>query len=765
MAVSLTPTTLFEESPDPTYSALDTGVWTDATVATLNSADVNIFTNAKLGASAGWSERYWFATYELSAPMLLEAVKSVTVRALLDSYSGNTQAVDLSLELFLQIGFSRYVATAQAVSGSTPTTGRRFREFEATWSLNPATGVPFAASDLAAGAIYAGIRARCATDPFGASINLTGTGLCCQLLEVEVEGPAGASVEVVRHVLSSHLLRHRKMFKTTSVEVALQYGDVGILKPIEYAGDGQPTPDGLGSGPQAPRRALYLVLQKTPLLQKRRWRLELLDPRTFTRSYWSPLVTNITADAQDTGIARFDQGGGWSTVRAQTGYVRRPPEGLWKDRAPNTPRYHKDYGLLICGGGQRWSANNTFSQGFGGPGPLGLGIGLGYTGWSFVPDVGIPWDQGSTEAVRTEELFELLFDIDGIRRGVKLHDGYRPGNPDAPIYATYTWAGISATRKVRGFMKYRPDYFGPSRPKWMLVRNGSSYFVPGTGWSGTPTWNAPDQFGVAGTGPGISSEWEEFWTEEIDVGGSPATLEWRCGYSAHVSSVPTTGPQTVIFGASGLVESNGNARCFPREFLVTTSADAIQAADNIDISNDLGHRVWDVARGTLHFNVTWGWRHADLVNGDVKELLSCLHRTTSGTRQDRLYYERVDAATGRLVFRRHNSAGATHDSIYTLTGANLPAFLRTDKIGLRWTSSLGELGLTNQTHSVWWNRLKGTDGVVASTLPTQLDGETKVRLGRAQGSTNDQYADCYLKNLEVYPWCLTDAEIRRAMNY
>lgn len=772
MAVaSLTPVSIVQISPDGAYSADDTGGWYDAAAETLASQDVNDFISAKLGSSSGWSTRHWFVSYELVAPPLLDSIRSVTARAVLDSYSANALAVDLQLQFFLVIGGVRYLGSQNPVSGSTPTTSRQFREFEEAWSLNPATGAAFTAADLAPSAIAAGFRFGCATDPAGASINLTGTGMCCTEFEVEVDGAAGQSVEVVRHVLSSHLLRNRKMHETCSIEVAMQYGDVGIMEAIWLASDKVPSDDGLGSGPEVVKRAPYLVLQKTPRLRTRTWKLKLWDLKSFVRSYWSPMVTDITADAQDNGIARIDRGGGWSVTRTQAGYVKRPPEGLWKNRDPNTPRYHKDYGLLICGGGQRWSANNTFSQGFGGPGPLGLGIGLNYSFWNFSPDLAIPWDQASDSAHRTEELFELLFDVDGIRRGVKLHDGYHPGYLDVPIYALYTW-DVAAGAKVRAYMKYFADYGagyngGASLPKWCLLRRVGgvwNYWLPGTGWTASVTWNAPDQFGIVGSGPAVTLPWEEFWTEEVDVGADACSLTIFCGNVTHTSG-PGVGPQTVIFGAAGMVESNGNAHCFPREFLVTTTDTTVQEADDVEINNDEDYRVWDVARGTVHFGVTWSWRHADLADGDVKHLISCHHATTGGVRDDRLFYERIDATSGRLVFRRQNAAGNPYEAVYPISGADLPGFLRTDKIGLRWTSDLEELALPAQTHSIFFNRERGTDGAVAGTVPTQIDGETRVYPGRVLGCSNDEYADCYLRHFEAYPWCLTDADLLRALSY
>ena len=88
MAVSsLVPATLFKQSPDATYSAQDTGAWTDATVATILSEDEADFLVAKLGTSSGWSTRYWFVAYELVTPPLVNVVKNVTLRALFTTFT------------------------------------------------------------------------------------------------------------------------------------------------------------------------------------------------------------------------------------------------------------------------------------------------------------------------------------------------------------------------------------------------------------------------------------------------------------------------------------------------------------------------------------------------------------------------------------------------------------------------------------------------------------------------------------------------------
>lgn len=778
MAVhSLALSSLSEVSPDATYSADDTGVWTDSGVEVIASTDEADFGYAKLGTSSGWPTRHWFAAYTFADPPLLSTVAGVTVRTVFDSYSANANAVDLSLELFIIIDGVRYASDPIPVTGSTPTTGRQFREFDNTWSLNPATGASWSASDLASGTLVAGIRFRCTTDPAGAAVNLTGTGACVQELEVEVSGPAGANVETARHVASSHLLRHLEEFEIISVEVDWRYGDVGIMEPIWLASPSVPTYDGLGSGPEPARRLPCIVLQKTPRLLRKTWQLKLLNARTSAVSYWSPEVTDITADAQDNGIARFDMGGGWEVVRDQVGYARRPPEGLWVDRQKHAPRYHKEFGLAVHGGLQRWSSNNTFSQGSGGPGPLGLGIGTNYDGWSFSPDVAIAWDVGSTEAVRTEELFELLFVVPGLRRGVKLHNGYRPGYADVPIYAEYVWT-VAMNHKVRAFMKYRPDYFGSSRPKWQLVRiaggSGTTYFIPGTGWSATPTWNAPDQFGEPGVGPGIrnpsdtaaelpGSVWEEWWSEEIDVGVDHVTLKLRVGYSDHVSGAGVWPfMQTVIFGAAGLVDSNDNDHCWVRDFLVTTTSDLFQESDAPEINNDSDYRVWHTERGTVNFEFLPDWRHEDLGDGEVKFLKAAVHNSS---RYDSIFYERTNASTGRYVFRRVNADGDEFDAEFVVSDDDLPAWRTAVKVAVIWTSDEEEVGLPARTHLIMIDRVEGTSVQLEGDLPEQVDGETKVLIGWAPGCTNDQVADGYFRHRRMRLEPLSVIELQRALDY
>jgi len=733
-------------SPDLTYDANDTGGWSNTDPTAIDdpqrAPDHSDYIIAPLGPSAGYQDRFFWVSYELDQPTPGVAINKVTVRDWFGSHSLNNVPVDAELEAFLIIGGTRYMHGGPVtVFGSQGFVGFAPEEHLWEWSVNPDTSLAFTVDDLAPGAIQIGLRFRALTDPQGANNPEARTS---QLhLEYEYVSTA-ANVEQVRHVLTSELRRKRLPIKTVQVECSIQYGDVEVGQPIWLAHRKVPGPDGLGSGVEPANRAPFIVLRKQPRLTQRKWLLTLLDPVPFACTYWCPAVTDIGSDVDDRGIARLDRGGGESHARAQTGYVKRPPDGLWTDRLANTPRYFKDFGLAVCGGGQIWHANNTFSQ----------GTGNAFTGWTVTAN-------GAATVV--EDTADILFDLLGLKRSVKITNGATPATDNGWVSRT---EAVEANRHVRPFMKYKTDASGDNRPRVRVVRSIDSWEWNGTAWAAPANqWRLPNSMGIAARGPDSPGERVDYWSENIPVGAGATNITAYFGKSDGADVV------TNIDAAGFTKSASGIAQTFARDFLVTTTTELTQEPDRPTINNDPGFRVLNGLRGTVTFEFVPRFEDTDLIVGTRKSLYQGAW-DVAGTGGAPLqfhvgYYIKDSATESRIVFAGQIVGGDTWTAQLTLTGDQRAQYLRAMKVGFRWTSNLGELGLPVRTLTVFCNGQQSDSESADEMETTTLGSRIYFRIlsvnGGATVDTEAEAADGWFRNIEFRNWALRDEQVLRTL--
>lgn len=745
----LYPTTRQWTSPDTTHDVNDTGTWSGSTDPSLidepqGAPDHNDRIATGLGPGAGFQDRRWGVSYDMTQVLPGIGINKVTLKVYFGStsQSGLANIVNVELQGFLIIGATRYLhATAYTIEGKAG-----FQGFDPTlasweWAINPATSLAFTVNDLQPGAIKPGIRFRALNDPTATN---TPQGECSQLF-LEYEGQASAAnVEQIRRVLTEALRHGRVPVRTNFLDLSLQHGHIDIGKPIWLAHRRFPAPDGLGSGEDAGRRAPLIVLQKTPRVTLRQWRELVEDPVPYACTYWCPATTDIGSDVNNRGIARFDRGGGETHVRAQTGYVRRPPDGLWTSRLSNTPRYFQTYGLAVCGGGQVWHANNTFSQ----------GTFPTITGWTLL-------DPGA--GAITESTSDILFDLLGLKRSLVLTSGPTPATDYVAVHRT---EAVEANRHIRLFIKYKTTGSGANRPRVRVSRSIDAWEWNGTAWAApADQWRLPDNMGIAGRGPDSPGTRVEYWGENIPVGSTATNVTVYFGKSDGASVV------TTLYAAGFAKSASGIAQTFARDFIVTTSAELTQVADRPAINNDPGFRVLNGLRATINFELVPMFDDADLVVGSRKSLYQGAWDAdgTGGAPLQHFagYYIKDDATTSRMVFVGRIVGGNTWTAQVTLSGNQRAQYLRPMKVAFRWTSDLGELGLPIRTLTVFVDGRSGHSGSGDNMQITKVGSRVYFRIvsldGGATLDTEAEAPDAWFRNIEFRNWALRDEQVLRAL--
>lgn len=665
-----------------------------------------------------------------------------------------------------------YVTVVEACNRNTQNAQGTFgRYICGEWANNPETASAWTLTDLAPGAIMAGVEAGgIAEGQAGNGVPPTTGGTQASLdlasIELEVEATSSELVTEPIRAQSSRLLRlRRRALKPVRLEVpvTLAHAEPGE---VVYAADPfWPTPDAEGlTLLDWSRRPLH-VIESEERIGAHQATLTAWDLREHYCSFWSPLHTDLGADDQWNGLAYVDQGLGKSVVRAQGGWIWRPGDGLWRDAGSGSWRI-TPWGLLICGGtyagssantGETtWHAlNDTFSQGTGGEGAsLANADTTGLSSWT-VTKVG-----AATVVIKADSSY--LFDVVTYRRAVRI----TTGAPYASNYAymTQAVAGFATTQRVRIGIKFRMVTGSLGAVNFLLRRTTAP-----TDWSESlNSWTVASMWNPVDTGdPGRASlrqigDHFEYWSSDITVGGTGAqTLTLALGYVTEDSASVDIFAAAVISTGSA---TGAGAPVLRREFMATTGSSLGQAADIIDLANggDV-EPIYDTTRGTLTLVATPLWDHEDLSDGAKKYILESDHDLDVAHR-DQLYYERTNATTGKWVFGRTVTGTARAEYATSAAAGTLPRYWSPVKLSARWTSASGELGLAPYSVSIFRNGQAGTTAV-ASGSPGRLSSAF-VALGRTAGALGgaiapSSFLDGMIAHLETVPICLSDTEIAR----
>lgn len=707
------------------------GVWSDALsgdcagscddlVASLDEADYGM---CRSSASAGTRDN-GRSEFTFGDPPQNVTISNLTLVVWVRTSSGNAPIIDSSptLQLFVDpgTGVRAYQAGTQTVTAAanrnTQAPAGTFQKLTYAWPAKPAGGA-WTRAELLSGSFKAGFESS-AVSGHGSGVDATTGGSSASLdwadVYIELETtPTGAFIEPNRVVLSHGLRLLSAGQRTLDIDVGPEFGGVEPGDMIWCSHELLPWSPGTDAWKQIPLFCAAVRDRFDPPGRS----LTLWDLREVGSSFWSPFRI-VGIDDQKTGLAIYHRGGGWSTLRAQVAYGRRPGDGLYGVAAANTPIITRD-GLLIQGGGDtNYFLNSTFS--LGGPGDT-------FTSWAKTV---------SGSATGTEDTNDYLVDVVGLQRSIKLSTTAAAES----AYVSQTVAGFAANTKLCVRTWYKND----SGPDYMFVWIIRS--VDGLYWDDVAgTWGA-----ATSLRPVLSRSIARWTSKQFNVGANPTDITVRIGYGVWIGTAANTAHVYAV--ELQLATTNSWIR---RELLPTTSAQVTRVEDLAAIDNGESWRVWRTDRGYVAVTVTPMWSHADLGNLEVRYVITSAFDGAAGAAKMNLRYTRINAGSGVWELAIGVTAGAS----VPVSGASLATAGTSYRLAARWTSvAVNEWGLGGQALDIWVDGVKGT-GSTGNAEQTSTNVAT-VLLG-TYGSGGSGFIDGCLSNLVIDSRVPSDAEMER----
>jgi hypothetical protein len=628
-----------------------------------------------------------------------------------------------------------------------------------TWTTNPETALAWTLSDLTSGVFRAGVETTGVNIPHSNGATQAGLDVIVIVAEITVT-PINTSADLVRSLFSRVLRRNRSARRYFSISGGPRLFDREPGDSLWVASDLMPDEDGDGTTSADYDRQPLFVTSTTIEPMSKSVEVVVEDNRENHCLFWSTFRTSIGATDDWNGVPRVDQGQGPTTARAQIGYLTRPVDFLMRDAASGDWRVTA-WGLAINAGeaggngGNVWYPTyNTFSAG-------------SFTGWTFVAN-------GGTKAVGTPGIAP---NTSGLAQSAIL-----TSNPvfAAATYLHQTTTGWTANWKIRVRLQGRTLTGQSTYPRMILRRSvdGFDYVFPTTGWTGGGGWQDISAATAGTTGyyrvlpdgldgfETVGQSWWEWWSPEVDVGGSGTNLQLfvsppheNSGKAEFLQAAKTSN-----FGATGL-----GANVITRDPVITTSANLAQLRDEVSFANTSDSRIVYPDRGTLTFCFTPQWSHEDLPLTSVKYLASIWFDSVNDDYFELYYYANASSGSsaGQLFFRLFYGGALSVQAIANLTfsetGDNPRDTFRrgfTNKITARWIGSSGEFGETANTLRVFLTGRPGTTGpgrvmsaasAAAANMPrTNSAGTERLVLGNntANSSINGT-ADGYFCDMDI----------------
>lgn len=431
--------------------------------------------------------------------------------------------------------------------------------------------------------------------------------------------------------------------------------------------------------------------------------LVIRDNRPYICTYWDIGISKKSAGALADGIARLDVGNTRTFTRASPAWVRDPGDGRLVLATYDTEKHDRN-GDLFEGS----SSNEQIEGGF------KNGATDVFTGWTKT-------GTGSNGSNITEDRTNLLWDSSVVPRVVKFLAGTPIHAADMYLQGTATAASASISRVSFGHL----DTSGQALSYAIQRASDSKWWRDSDQtWQASLTWNAMTV---------SSSEWHIHVTKQLDPGSS-TTLTVRVG-------IPTTGTAGQV-NYLGLVQIERQK--FPSSAILTETAGVTRAVDRLLVSNNSSGRCWHNTRGTGKATVKPEWDAADV---------TAQNKTVVYVGHDANNYEWVyfDGANARWVFERRVAG-----TIYRAVKGASPVRGTAYALGWRWTSSEGELGLTNFTASIFVDGVKGTD-VATTAAPTEV-ATVNMEVGSKAAA---EHFDGNIYYFELIQLPFTDAEMAR----
>ena len=522
-------------------------------------------------------------------------------------------------------------------------------------------------------------------------------------------GGLPAQLNAARLVGSQRLRLYRRAPQIVELLATPEFADV-------EQGDDIPLTHSMVPGARAGllrwQRGWYRVLRRAIIPETERSgemvRLTLRDLRPFVTNYWDVAKSLKSSVVYADGIARLDLGNTRTFTRASNAWIQDPGDGRLVQLNYDTEKNDRA-GLLIEGS----VANEFIESGF------KNGAVNTFTGWTKT-------GTESNGSNITEDTSGPLWDTSITPRVVKFLAGTPIHAADMYLQSTAT-ASIGANTVGRLSIWHR-DNAAPAL-SYALQRGVDSKWWRDSDqtWQAALTWNAM----------GNATTWiaGRYVSKKIDVGTGATTLTLRVG-------IPTT-------GTAGQINFLGHAQFEKQRFassaILTQAAIVTRAVDQLLISNATGARAFPATRGTGKVTAVPLWDAADVTT---------VNKTVVYVGHDANNYEWVyfDGANARWVYERKVTS-----SIFRAVAAASPVRGTAYALCWRWTSSEGELGLTNFTASIFVDGVKGTD-VATGAAPTEASSPNMEKGSKAAA----EHFDGNLYAWDIVPFVLTDAEAARA---
>jgi hypothetical protein len=332
---------------------------------------------------------------------------------------------------------------------------------------------------------------------------------------------------------------------------------------------------------------------------------------------------------------------------------------------------------------------------------------------AFKDGVGSNWSAIASGTVASET-DDVLFDTDVTAQAASV-----TGSSGDGIQQTAT------NTVANDVLMFSYDFMGDAHT-WDLQESGGQWWNDGGGgaWQGSRPGNSQ---------AASSSNYTRVYSNVITAPGASKTIavEFRL-----------TGATTEIILGHVQIEQNRWAS----SRIVTSSSTITRAADALYVSNDAGARTWNREYGSFKCQIIPNWNSADLAAGTTKSIIQIYYGATD---YDAIYYWSTE---GRWYFHRRVSS-----SNYYAYSVNSVIRGTTYDMGARWTSDEGELGLTDYTHSIFVDGVKGTDGTCGGSPPAAASANFNI--GRFDAAS--YYADASIRYLDAVPAVLSDEEMAR----
>ncbi len=452
------------------------------------------------------------------------------------------------------------------------------------------------------------------------------------------------------------------------------------------------------------------------------------DLREYAVNLWDDGRALSAGPLQD-GAALLDGGQARTFTRGSPAYVNDPSDarvvGVQYDLEA-IARRGIYIGRLLEGASKNYLHYSSFADG-GGAGTLPVGA-IGYNGSAIDFVEYTDWSQ-------TE-----LFDPNVSRYYVRF-TGWTSGSPASDHLMVRWEASDIVPAGTDLYLSIDRRHLGGSSGHAELVvalqRSFDSLYYQ---WDGT--WGAAVALStVAPTSAAVVNRYSSFGV--IPSGANDSTFVLRIGFE---KTLPNN---KVAYLYHVQLEENPWAS----SRIVTGAAGVTRSAALLSYENPQANRIWSADRGGFSCKVLPDWSEPVIGAGAFKTLAFCYHNANN--------YALIawDKDGAQWIFQVV-VGGVSAQAFKSTSGTPVSNAVPT-AIAARWTSSVGELGLTAYTLSIFVDGVKGTDAVAAGPM-VELDASDGVGAGLYLGSKNGIYfLDGIVWDVEIVPFVQTDDEIAR----